>query len=100
MPSTPEQREQWRLQREKHKEQRHEYAKKNYQLNKESELERTKEWRELNPDKVRELNRNSETKRLMTIICDVCGCNSSQKHLHRHKQSNKCVRLNTEQNNN
>ena len=67
MPSTPEQREQWRLQREKHKEQRHEYAKKYYELNKESELERTKQWRELNPDKVRENNKKSEVKRLMKL---------------------------------
>ena len=91
MPSTPEQREQWRLQREKHKEQRHEYAKKYYELNKESELERTKQWRELNPDKVRENSKKSEVKRLMKLTSDACGCESSVKHLNRHKQSKTCV---------
>ena len=97
MPSTPEKREQWKLQREKHKEQRHDYAKKYYQLNKESELERTKQWRELNPERVRELNKISEIRRLMKISCDVCGCETSFKNLNRHKQSKKCVVPLTEQ---
>ena len=97
MHSTPEKREQWKLQREKHKEQRHDYAKKHYQLNKESELERTKQSRELNPERVRELNKISEIRRLMKISCDVCGCETSFKNLNRHKQSKKCVVPLTEQ---
>ena len=80
----------------KHKEQRHEYAKKYYELNKDSELERTKQWRDLNPEKVRENNKKSEAKRLIKLTCDVCGCETSQKNLSRHKQSKKCVAPMTE----
>ena len=56
MSSTPEQREKWKQQRERHKDKRHEYAKQFYQLNKETELQRTIQWRESNPIQRRLLN--------------------------------------------
>ena len=91
MSSTPEQREKWKQQREKHKDKRHEYGRQYYQVNKETELERAKKWRELNPDRVKEHNEISEIKRLVKITCDVCGCETSHKHLNRHKQTKACI---------
>ena len=90
MNSTPEQREYWKQQRNKHTEKRNEYAKQYYQLNKETELERTKQWREQNPDKVKEYNKRELIKQAERVICDICGEGSTKHHLNRHKQSKKC----------
>ena len=92
MSSTPEQKEKWKQQREKHKEQRHEYAKQYYQLNKETELERTKHWRSLNPDKVREYNKRDLIKQAEKVICDLCGCQSTKHNLNRHKKGTNCIK--------
>ena len=91
MNSTPEQKEQWKQQRIKHAEIKHDYAKQYYQLNKESELERKQQWRKLNPDKVLEYNRRELIKQKERVICDVCGAGSTKHNLNRHKQSKTCI---------
>jgi len=91
MISTPEQRDKWKQQREKHKEKRHEYAKQYYQTNRETELERTKQWREENPDKIIEYNKKGLIRQAERVICDICRKDSTRHHLNRHKKSNNCV---------
>ena len=91
MNNTLDQKEKWKQQRIKHAEKRHEYAKQYYQLNKETELERTKQWREQNPDKVKEYNKRELIKQAEQVICDICGAGSTKHHLNRHKQSKKCI---------
>ena len=98
MSSTPEQREKWKQQRERHKDKQHEYAKQFYQLNKEHELQRTKQWRESNPDKVVEYNNKSLIQQSEKVVCDTCGCESTRHNLKRHKQSNRCTASTLEQN--
>ena len=90
MPSTPEQREKWKQQREANKEQRNAYHRQYYQLNKETELERSKQYREANPNKFKEYNKKALIKQSEQVICDVCGCKSTRHNLHRHKKSNTC----------
>ena len=69
MNSTPEQREYWKQQRNKHIEKRTAYAKKQYyQLNKETELERTKQWRKSSPDKVLEYNKRELIKQAERVM--------------------------------
>ena len=90
MSSTPEHKEKWKQQREKHKDKRHEYARQYYQQNKETELERVKQWRQSNPEKVIEQNKRSLLQQAEKIICDTCGCESTKHNLNRHKQSIRC----------
>ena len=91
MNSTQEQQEQWKQQRIKHAEKRHEYAKQYYHLNKDIELDRTKKWREQNPDKVLEYNKRELIKQKERVICHICGAGSTKHNLNRHKQSKICI---------
>ena len=90
MPSTPEQKEKWKQQREANKEQRNAYHRTYYQLNKEAELERTKQYREANPDKIKDYNKKALVKQSEQVLCDVCGCASTKHNLNRHKTSTAC----------
>ena len=93
MSSTPEQKEKWKQQREKHKDKRHEYAKQYYNTHTEENLERVRKWKELNPDRVLEYNKKSLMKQAEQVICNICGCSSTKHHLNRHKQSIKCKQI-------
>ena len=55
------------------------------------ELERSKQWRELNPDKIREYNKKSLITQAERVVCDICGCGSTRHHLNRYKKSIRCI---------
>lgn len=48
---------------------------------------KTREYRKNNPQKVKETN----AKYLEKIECNICGKETSKKHIKRHQQTNKCI---------
>jgi len=64
---------------ETNKEQISEYQKEYYENNKEKIKEYSKEYRDNNKEKIYE-----------KITCDICGCESVRKNIHRHQKTIKC----------
>ena len=63
---------------------------KSEQEHKETKLERTRQWREINPDKIKEYQKQSLIKQAEKVICELCGKELTRHSLKRHQKGQNC----------